>query len=418
MFDSYICALDIGSSKCAACVAVVKRKRVTDIFFESIPSKGIKNGIIVDSTSLIDTVSKLLKSLRAHSGIKIKFINVNISGEDVVTRHSRAIVPLAERGNKVITASDVQNANEQARILGSSLNEEIVHTVPCAYAIDSKSNIINPIGLYSHKLEVDLYLICGRVASIQSLSRAIHQAGYEIKNLFFSGLATSKLIFNKELKEANIVFCDIGSDTTELLLFSSGLLKDIQILSFGGYDLTVRLQEALKIPFELAEEIKRSHGIIADPAEIGEDKEILVKKSDLYKPIKQRLVSEIIASAATSICSYIKEAVENKIPNYEVNHFVVAGRTVLLEGFIETLENALSIPVRLSCVSHPQIAPFIKEDDKLSGMKYLTYLTSLGMICEALEENTLGFLPMASPLTSNIITKTFSRAREIYQEYF
>lgn len=321
MLNRTICALDIGSSKCAAGVAVVNRRRITDIFLESIPSKGIKNGAIVDSASLIDTVGTLLKGLRQRSGIKIKFINVNISGQDILTKHSRAIVPLAERGNKVITAADVQCANEQARLLGSSLDEEIIHTVPSAYAIDSKSNIINPVGLYSHKLEVDLYLICARVSSLQSLSRAIHQAGYEIKHLIFSGVATSRIVLNKESKEGNVVFCDIGSDTTELLLFSSGLLKDIQILPFGGHDLTVRLQEALKIPFELAEEIKRSHGIIAESKEIGEDKEILVKKSDLYKPIKQRLVSEIITSAATSICSYIKEALESKIPYYEVSSF-------------------------------------------------------------------------------------------------
>ncbi len=418
MLNSTICALDIGSSKCAACLAVVNKKRVTDIFLESIPSKGIKNGVIVDSSSLIATVGTLLKGLRQHSGIKIKFINVNISGQDILTKHSRAIVPLAERGNKVITASDVQSVNEQARILGSSLDEEIIHAIPSSYAIDSKSNIINPIGLYSHKLEVDLYLICARVSSIQSLARAIHQAGYEIKNLFFSGMVTSKIIFDRELKEANVVFCDIGCDTTELLLFSSGLLKDVQVLSFGGYDLTVRLSEALKIPFELAEEIKRSHGIIAEPKEIGEDKEILVKKSDLYKPIKQRQISEIITSAATSICSNIKEALESKIPHYEVNSFLVAGRTPLLEGFIETLENTLSIPVRLGSISHPQILPFVKEDKNLSGMKYLTYMTSLGMICEALEERTAGFVPLTGQPAKNIISKAFHRAREVYQEYF
>ncbi|KPK97995.1 MAG: hypothetical protein AMJ95_06350 [Omnitrophica WOR_2 bacterium SM23_72] len=415
MFNSYICALDIGSSKCAASIAVVNRRRITDIFLESIPSKGIKRGAIVDSTGLIDTVGTLLKGLRQRSGIKIKFINVNISGQDILTKHSRAIVPLAERGNKVITASDVRYANEQARLLGSSLDEEIIHTVPSAYAIDTKSNITNPVGLYSHKLEVDLYLICARVSSIQSLSRAIHQAGYEIKNLIFSGAATSRIVLYKEPKEGNIVLCDIGSDTTELLLFCSGLLKDVQILPFGGYDLTVRLQEALKIPFELAEEIKRSHGIVAESREIGEDKEILVKKSDLYKPIKQRLVSEIITSAATSICSYIKEALESKIPHYEVSSFLVAGRTPLLEGFIETLENTLSIPVKLSSISHPQILPFVQEDKNLSGMKYLNYLTPLGMICEALEEKALG---LATPPAKNIISRVFHKVREVYQEYF
>lgn len=417
MLNSYICALDIGSSKIAAAVAVVKRRCIMDIFFDSIPSKGIKNGVIVDSIELMDAVGKLLKNLRAHSGIKIKFININISGQDIITKHSRAIVPLAERGNKVIALSDILHANEQARILGSSLDEEIIHAIPSSYSIDSKGNIINPVGLYSHKLEVDLYLVCGKISSIQSLTRAISQSGYEVRDLFFSGLATSKVVFNKERAQGNNLLCDMGSDTTELLLFNSGLLKDIEILSFGGRDLTMRLQEALKIPFELAEEIKRSHGIIGEPQQVGEDKEILVKKSDLYKPIKQRLVSDIMTSGAKLICSYIKEAVEKKIPSYEVNSFIICGRSVLLEGFIETLENTLSIPVKIGSVSNPRIPSFIKEKDALAGMKYLTYITSLGMVCEALEEKTLGFLPV-NPPSQNIIAKAFHRAKEVYQEYF
>lgn len=415
--NNYICALDIGSSKIAACVAQIKGKRINNILFETVPSKGIKKGIIVDSIDLVSVVSKLLKNLKAKSGINIKFIYTNISGQDIVTKHSRAIVPLAERGNKVITVSDIQRANEQARILGSSLEDEIIHLIPSSYTIDSKSNVINPLGLYSHRLEVDLYLVYGKLSFIQSLSRVINQAGFEIRDLFFSGLATSKVVFNKELKGGLNLFCDIGSDITELLVFRNGLLKDIEILPIGGEDLTMQLQNALKIPFDLTEDIKRSYGIIGNPEHIGEDKEILVKKNNLYKPIKQRLVSEIITSSAKLICSNIKDAVEKKVSCYEVDNFIIVGRTVLLEGFIETLENTLNIPVKLGRIADPEILSLTKEDNDLSGHKYLTYLTSLGMVCEAMQSKPPGILPLNQP-TKNLIIKAMNRFKEIYQEYF
>ncbi len=312
MLNNYICTLDIGSSKIAACVAQVKRGRLGNIFFDSLPSKGIQKGVIVDSTDLVGAVSKLMKNLKIKSGINIKFLYTNISGQDITTKHSRAIMPLVERGNKVITVSDIQKVNEQARILGSSLEEEIIHLIPSSYTIDSKSNIINPLGLYSHRLEVDVYLVCARVASIQSLSRAINQSGYEIKDLFLSGLATSRAVFNKEIKEGVNLFCDIGSDITELLIFRDAILRDIEILPMGGDNFTNALQEALKIPPELAEDIKRSYGTITDPERIGEDKEILVKRDNLYKPIKQKMVSQISTSEAKLISSRIKEAVEKK----------------------------------------------------------------------------------------------------------
>ena len=270
MLNNYICCLDIGSSKIAACVAEVRRKRIGGIFFDNALSKGVREGALVDSIDLVGSVGTLLKNLKAKSGINIKFVYVNISGRDIATRHSRAIVPLAERGNKVITSLDIQRVNEQARVLGSSLEEEIIHRIPAGYTIDSKSSVMNPLGLYSHRLEVDLYLVCAKLSHIQSLGRIINQAGYEIRDLFFSGVATSRVVFDKDAREGVDILCDIGSDNTELLIFKNGVLRDIEIFSLGGNDLTRQLQNALSVPFKLAEDIKRSYGIAGDPAEIEE----------------------------------------------------------------------------------------------------------------------------------------------------
>jgi cell division protein FtsA len=413
----YICALDIGSSKIACALAIVKRNHIENIYFDCIPSRGVKDGVIVDAVELVDLVSKVIKNLEQQSGIKVKFIHTNFSGKDISTKHSHAIIPLAERGNKVITSFDIQKANEQARILGSNMDEEIIHIIPSSYSIDSKSNVINPVGLYSHRLEVDLYLVCARIASLQSLSRAINQSGHEIRNLSFSGLATSKAVLGREHKFGVTVVCDIGSDVTEIVLFKDGLLRDIQILPVGGNMMTQHLSQALRINSELAEDIKRSCAITAEANSLSDDKEILVKKDESYRPIKQKEVSQITATAARFITTAIKEATENKMPLYEVNNFVVVGKTLFADGFIELLENTLGVPVKLGQINNPQIALLVKENSELSGQKYLTYLTCLGMVCEELETKSVGTLPLEKPV-KNLVLKAINRFKEVYQEYF
>ncbi|MBI4706989.1 MAG: cell division protein FtsA [Candidatus Omnitrophica bacterium] len=415
--SNYLCALDIGSSKIVAVVAEIHKKQLKNIFFESMPVKGVRKGVVVDSIELVGTVTKLMKNLRAKSGINIKSLCVNISGQDIVTKHSRAIIPLAERGNKVVTLSDIQLVSDQARVLGSSLEEEIIHQIPSSFTIDSKSNIANPLGLYSHRLEVDLYLISAKLSSVQSLARVIHQSGYDIKSLFFSGFATAKAVFNQEFKDGVNIFCDVGSDITELLTFRDGLLKDINILEAGGDALTQELSDALKIPWDLAEEIKKSYGVIGDSSQIDEDKEILVKKSNLYRPIKQREVSEIITVSSKKMCSKIKDEIEKKLSTYEVNNLVISGRTVLLEGFIETLESILSIPVRLARISDQQLLGLVKESNELSGQKYLTYLPALGMICEILVSKPVAMQP-AHQNAKHFLQKITNKFKEVYQEYF
>lgn len=418
MLNNYICALDLGSSKISGAVAEIRRKRITNILFESVPSKGIKRGVVVDSVELIDAIGSLLKNLRARSGIGIKFIYADISGIDMIARHSRAIIPLAERGNKVITLSDIQKVNEQARILGSSLEEEIIHQIPLSYAIDSRSDILNPLGLYSHKLEVDLYLLCARLSSIQNLVRVINQAGYEIKDLFFSGLATSRVVFDKEFQEGINILCDIGSDITELVIFKDGLPWDIAILNLGGEDITSELAEALKIPFDLAEEAKKSFGIIREYSEVQEDKEILIKKSNIYKPIKQKLVSEIISAKTKLISQAIKDTLDKKLGSNRAHNFIAVGRTVLLEGFLELLENTLGAPVKIARITDPEIKSWVNKDSNLSGQSYLTYITCLGMLSEALKAKVPQTLSAHQPQALNPLLRVINRFKEVYEEYF
>jgi len=421
MPSNYICALDISSSKVSAAVAEIQKRHIANIFFETqSQNKGIKKGTIADSIDLTESIGHALKSLKAKSGINIKYIYTNISGLDILTKHSRAIIPLAERGNKVITQSDIQQVNEQARILGSSLEEEIIHQIAHNYSIDSNSNIGNPLGLYSHRLEVDLYLICAKLSFVQGLNRAVNQAGYEIKDLFLSGLATSEAVFNKQLKEGITVLCDIGSDITELLLFADGILKNVEILPVGGNDLTVQLEEKLKISFDLAEDVKISWGSAGDYSQVNSNKEILLKQNNAYKPISQRLVSEILTPKSKSICESIKERVEKTVPLGEIDNFVVAGRTVLLEGFLEMLENSLGIPVKLGRITNPEIVSWVNKDNTISGQRYLTYVTPLGIICHALYRPEPAAAPASSYhlATRNPLFKTINKVKELYQEYF
>lgn len=418
MFNNYICAIDIGSSKISAVCAKISGKKITALFFENAPSKGVKQGVVVNSIDLVSSLSKVLSSLKRKSGIKIKYVYTNLSGSEVAAKHSHAIMPLAERGNKVISPYDIQKAVEQARVLGSSLEEEIIHQMPASFSIDSKSNILNPIGLYSHRLEVDLYLIYGKLSAIQSLTRAVNQAGYEIKDLYFSGVATAACVFNKENREGINVICDIGSDITELVIFKDGLIKAAEILPIGGNFLTQQLADELKIPFELAEELKKSHGSIGDYGNIPEDKEILIKKNNVYKPIKQKLVAEIVTAKAKEACEQIKSALEKNISaNDEVHNFSCCGRIVFVEGFLETMENVLGISVKLARINNPALTALSNKAEELSGEKYLDYLTALGVICQALFDEQPHILSAGQP-AKNPLKKFANRLKEVYREYF
>lgn len=415
--NNYICALDIGSSKIDAAVALLKKGRIADLFFETDLVCGVKSGSIVDSVALINCIGRVLKNLKTKSQVKVKEVFVNISGIDLITRHSYAVIPLAERGNKVIALSDLRKVNEQARILGSSLEEEIIHQIPLSYGVDSKKDIANPLGLYSHKLEVDLFMICTNISSVENILRVINQSGYDLGDLYFSGLSLSKILLDNEVTKGTAIICDMGSDFTELLVFKNGILRNLKILPYAGRMLSDELSEKMNIPFELAEEVKISYTNIGYSSDKADKKEILIKKDGLYKPIRQKDASEIINSKAQELCLKVKSACEEMVAFNEVDSFIACGRTILLEGLLEMLESSLELPVKLARIKSPALIPFVNQHNQLSGQKYITHLTCLGLIQEALEENYANF-SFSAPPYQNPLLRLLHRARELYQEYF
>ena len=129
--NNFICSVDLGSSKLTALAVVFDKKgSICDLYFDSVSSKGLKKGHITDFSDLSLTLDGLLKNMKAKSGLKIKDVLVNTSGSEVVTRFSRAIMPLTQKGNRQVEKSDIDYLNKQARILGERLDDEIIHDAP------------------------------------------------------------------------------------------------------------------------------------------------------------------------------------------------------------------------------------------------------------------------------------------------
>lgn len=419
MRNNYICALDLGSSKIACGLACFSKKgNIRNLFLESIPARGIKKGKISDPIDLSDAIAKLLKIIKGKSGINIKSIYINVYGQDITTKHSHATVALCERGNKIITKRDTERLLEEAKILGSNLGEEVIHQMPLSFKIDEQDNIINPLGLYGHKLEVDLYLICAKSAYIQNISRLINHIGYEIKYMFLSGIAVSRLVFTKELLKKGLnILCDIGSDITQIYLFKDGILQNLKILPLGGNDLTDEFVRVFKIPFELAEDLKISYASIGEYGAF-EEKEVMIKKDAYYTPVSRKMICEVITSKAKSLVQSIKNRLGEILPeNNKVDSFVVGGRTVLLDGFLEMMETTLGLPVAMIRFSNTEIFDTVKNDIISSTPRFLNYLTTLGLIYEGFELNKRRQIFAPSPYRDPI-RKIINRAKEIYQEYF
>ena len=121
--NNSIAALDIGDYSIVAGFARIdNRGKIVSLDIAESRSNGINKGIITDLDKLTDSIHLAAKSLSTQAKVHIKNVFVNISGANVITRHSHAAIPLTDRTNKVISVSDIKKINRQAKLMGGVLS--------------------------------------------------------------------------------------------------------------------------------------------------------------------------------------------------------------------------------------------------------------------------------------------------------
>ncbi len=407
MKERFISGLDIGTYKIAASMAKVDKKGNIDLLaIEESRSQGINRGLVTDLALLSHTIQDTMLSLRKKTSVKPDDVYAGIKGIHLTARHSRAVIPLLDRGNKVITSLDVRKVNNQARILGLSLEEDAIHEFAQNYFLDGNNRVENPLGLYGHKLEVDLFLITGKVSQIENLIKAVNNAGYQIKNLIFSGLAASFVTLTEEEKQKGCCLINIGSGSTEILTFQAGVLRALEIIPLGGSNLTEAIASALRLPFSLAEELKISYAA-ASPKDIDKDEDILVKKSLSYNPISRRSICQAIEPEVNRLIDAIKEKLDKSdFREYFSSDVVITGGMSLLYGFLEQLESKIGLPVRIAKI----------KQKALPSTKAPIYATTIGLLHCGIQS----FLQDGSLVRKG--KKGFNsfatQIKELYHEYF
>lgn len=402
-----IFAIDIGSSKIIAVLAKISRKgKIESFYIEEASSSGIDNGRISDVSALSDSVHNVIAALKNKTKMKISQAIINISGNNIVSRHSKVMVPIAERGSKIITEKDIEKVKKQARLLGLNLEEQVIHEFVENYSIDNYGEVKNPLGLYGRKIFIDLYMIISKTNYIDNILEVLDHAGIEVRNLVFSGLASSLAVLSEEEMQKGCILIDIGAYLTEIMVFKDGALKQLENLPMGGNKITENIASKLNISPELAEELKKSYAT-ALKDEITEDEEILVKKASTYSPIKKRLIAEACTVPVNKLIDLIKEKI-NKISFKDqiTGGLIITGGGSLLPGLLELIELKIGITTRLGKVRNVSLA----------SSKNPQYSCAIGLIYYFIKNNLLRQSP--SLQAKNLLSFINEKLKYLYQEYF
>lgn len=257
-----LCAIDVGTTKVCTIIAEIDgggAMRIAGVGLN--PSKGLHKGLVVNINDAKESIRESVKMAEQASGYKIESAFVGVTGRHISARNNRGVVAIT-RNDRLVRPDDLRRVLQTAQNVKVPVEERMLHVIPRGYAVDGQEGVRNPIGMHGFRLDVETHVITAAVTSVQNLVKCIRGVGVDIDDLIFEPLASSEAVLSEDEKQVGVILADIGGGTTDISVFKDGSIWHSAILPVAGYQLTRDIAIGLGLPFDVAEEMKKTYGSV------------------------------------------------------------------------------------------------------------------------------------------------------------
>src|SRR4051812_12530101 len=262
MFDrsSTIVGLDIGTSKICAVVGEINDAGALSIVgLGQARSRGVRKGEIVDLNLTQEDIRNAIVEAEQMADVEIRSVYLGVTGAHIRGFNNRGFHPVAS-ADREIMGEDVEDAIKNAKTLNLASDSRILHVVRQHFLVDGQEGILNPVGMFGAKVEVDVHVVHGLFNRLQNPIRAVKALQLEVEDIVFNGVASALALLNTHQKELGSLVIDMGSGITEYVVYTRGVIKHTGVLAVGGDHVSNDLAYGLKIPLGRAEQMKVDYG--------------------------------------------------------------------------------------------------------------------------------------------------------------
>ena len=347
MEEPIVVGLDVGSSKIVTLVARIENGTTMRILGVGIePSQGIRNGNVVDINAASDAIARSIEKAERTSGYEINSAIVSLAGAQVSSTNSKGIVGISGR---VIDQEDVYRALDSAQAIAIPHNREIIHVIQRDFIIDGQEGIRQPIGMHGYRLEVETHIITASSSTIGNLRQCVSQAGIDVSDFVLYPLAAGEAVLSETERNLGVALVDLGGGTTDIAIYVNGDVWYTNILQIGGNHVSSDIAQGLRLPIDVAEEVKIKHGhAVLDDINENESFNIITFGSEKSTKIERRELVNIIEARVEEIMQMVEQ--EIKRSGYDVMlpaGIVLTGGGAEMPGIRKLAGRVTGLPIRV-----------------------------------------------------------------------
>lgn len=328
-------SVDIGSDAIKVVVCELYQNKLNLLAATSVPSAGIKKGLIVDVESACLSLKKAIDEIELMLGIRISQVLVSVPSYYAnfnLVSSSIAIEPTIDGDIAHIESSDISVLLKRASYSKRHPNEELVTTIPIDFKIDNKNMVKLPLGLPASKLEVRAISITVPKKNVYSVISLVEMAGLKVKDISINGIGDMYAFRNKDTDSKVGVVINIGSETTTVSLYNKGIIVKSSVIGLGGKNIDNDLAYIYKLNSGIATNIKEkfalAHKRFANSSEIYE---VANNVKETIK-INQLEASEIVMARLEEILGVARKEI-NALTNREIDYILITGGTSNMSNF-------------------------------------------------------------------------------------
>jgi len=339
-----VMGLDVGTTKIAAVIGRPSDQRDSweIIGVGRAPSQGLRKGVVVDIERTVASVSDAVRSAENMAGLRVRQAVVGITGAHLSSLNSKAQIIIAHPDG-LITSEDVDRVEENARTINLPPEYEIINAIPRYYTIDEQVGIMNPVGMFGRRLEVETHVVIGLRTLAKNLEKCVEQAGLAPEATVLEPVATARAVLSSDEMDLGVVLLDIGGGTTDIALFAQGSICFTASVPLGGANVTRDIAAGLRTSLAEAERLKLEHGsALVDSVASEEVVHYRAVAVDAHQTVARALLATIIEARMEEIFAHARREL-TKCPQYRYvgGGIVLSGGGSLLEGTAELASRIL-----------------------------------------------------------------------------
>lgn len=347
-----VTGLDIGTTKICVIVAELTENGIEIIGCGTSPSQGLKKGVVVNIDVTVESIRQAVEAAEEMAGVALDSAFVGIAGGHIKGINSRGVIAISGK-NQEVTQADLDRVIEAAKAITLPADRRVIHVIPQEFIIDDQGGVKEPVGMSGCRLEAEVHIVTGAIASAENIIKCATRAGLEVRDIVLQPLASSEATLTADEKELGVILIDIGGGTSDIAVFVDGSIRHTAVLPLGGDHLTHDIAIGLRTPPQCAEEIKRRYGCALASLAGGEEA-VEVPSVGGRKPrlLSRQMLCEIVQPRAEEIFTHAGLEVRRVgLMQQVAAGIVVTGGSSSMEGMPELAEQLFDLPVRLGIPS-------------------------------------------------------------------